>query len=386
VKKEIFVQHLIKTFLLFLFCASPVMAKGQVKIRLFSEKQPSSTLFAVTKGSYTFESYNGERSQLREGDYLVISLSNEKLGVKNGTAPAFYCDSISLVSNEEGGRFTLRINGQSPERRRYSGNLGCKPDMGTMVFINQVDIEEYVAGVVRAEGGPGRDKEYIKTQAILARTYLYKYIDKHIIDGFDLCDDTHCQAYFGITDDTSIVQAVEATKGMVIIDADSVPILAAFHSNCGGETARSEDVWLTGLPYLTKKTDPHCRSSNNALWEKTIPLGTWVEYLKNKGYNGTNINELNFTQTTRKPKYVAGEFSFPLTTIRTDFGLRSTFFSIKVRDDKIVISGKGYGHGVGLCQEGAMQMALKGYSYEDIIEFYYTGATISKVFKKETKQ
>ena len=75
------------------------MAKGQVKIRLFSEKEPSSTLFAVTKGSYTFESYNGERSQLREGDYLVISLSNEKSGVKNGTAPAFYCDSISLISN-----------------------------------------------------------------------------------------------------------------------------------------------------------------------------------------------------------------------------------------------------------------------------------------------
>ena len=108
--------------------------------------------------------------------------------------------------------------------------------------------------------------------------------------------------------------------------------------------------------------------------------------MKNKGYNGTNINELNFTQTTRKPKYVAGEFSFPLTTIRTDFGLRSTFFSIKVRDDKIVISGKGYGHGVGLCQEGAMQMALKGYSYKDIIEFYYTGATISNVFKTEAKQ
>jgi stage II sporulation protein D len=364
----------------------PVMVKGQVKIRLFSEKYPSSTLFTVAKGSYTFESYNGEQSQLKEGDYLVVSLSNKKLGIKNGTDPAFYCDSISLVSNEEGGRFTLRINSQSPERRTYSGNLVCKPDMETMVFINQVDIEEYIAGVVRAEGGPGRDREYVKTQAILARTYLYKYIDKHIIDGYNLCDNTHCQVYMGITNDTSIIKAVEATKGMVIIDADSIPILAAFHSNCGGETAGSEDVWLTSLPYLAKKIDPYCTSSNNAVWEKILPLNTWVEYLKDKGYNGTNVNDLNFTQSTRVPEYVAGEFSFPLTTIRTDFGLRSTFFSLKVSGDKIVISGKGYGHGVGLCQEGAMQMALKGYNYEDIIEFYYTGATISKVFKTEIKE
>ena len=370
-------------FISIIFLCIPVVAEGQVRIRLFSEKNPSSTLFTVTKGNYILESFNGETSKLEEGDYLVITLSNGKLGIKNGTDPAFLGDSLSLTSTDEQCRFSLRINGELPERRYYSGSLGCRPDMGTMIFINNVDAEDYVAGVVRAEGGPGKHQEYIKTQAILARTYLYKYIDKHIIDGYNLCDGTHCQVYKGTTDDESILSAVQETKGLVIIDTDSLPILAAFHSNCGGETARSEDVWLTRLPYLTNKIDPYCVESNNATWETSIPLDTWVDYLMEKGYRGTNYNELNFSQPNRVSNYTAGNFSYPLTTIRNDFGLRSTFFSVKLSGDKVILNGRGYGHGVGLCQEGAMEMAIKGHTYEEIIEFYYTDVKISKEFKTD---
>ena len=372
-----------RTLIVALFLWIPLLADCQVRIRLFSDKYPTSTLFTVTKGNFILESYNGGTINLKEGDYVVISLSNGKLGIKNGAAPAYLCDSLSINSYGEQGRFSLRLNGESSDRRYYTGDLVCRPDMGTMVFINNVDPENYVAGVVRAEGGPGKHQEYIKTQAILARTYLYKYIDKHIIDGYNLCDGTHCQVYRGFTEDQSILNAVEATKGMVIIDADSLPILAAFHSNCGGETSRSEDVWLTSLPYLTGKTDPYCTTSNNATWETTIPLDTWLGYLRVKGYEGINNEELIFTQSNRKSKYTAGDFSFPLSTIRTDFNLRSTFFSLKVLGDKVILTGRGYGHGVGLCQEGAMAMANKGHNFEEIIEFYYTGVKISTEFKTE---
>ncbi len=381
-----YVHTIIRIILMIVFLCASKVTEGQVRIRLFSEKYPTTTLFTVSKGSFTLESYKGDVSILKEGDYVVITLSDGKLGIKNGSSPAYRSDSLSLTSVGEQSRFNLRINGKSPERRYYSGDLTCRPDMGTMVFINNVDPEEYVAGVVRAEGGPGKHQEYLKTQAILARTYLYKYIDKHIIDGYNLCDGTHCQVYQGITDDESILTAVNSTKGMVIIDADSLPILAAFHSNCGGETARPEDVWLTSLPYLTSKTDPYCTSSNNSTWETSLPLDTWISYLRDKGYSGKSNNELNFIQTDRQTKYTAGDFSFPLTTIRNDLRLRSTFFSVEVSGDKVILSGKGYGHGVGLCQEGAMVMAINGYTYEDIIEFYYSGVKIATQFKTTPKE
>jgi len=365
-----------RIILVLLVLVTNLAINAQIRIRLYSDKYPTSTIFTVTSGSYILKSYNGAGEELGKGDYLVITLTNGRLGIKHGDSPAYLCDSLLLSEGAEGSLFSLRVNGQFPVKRDYSGVLECRPDMGTMVFINIVDIEEYIAGVVRAEGGLNRHPEYIKTQAIIARTYMYKYIDKHLLDGYNLCDGTHCQVFHGITGEKTIIGAVNATKGLIIVDTDSVPILAAFHSNCGGETAPSEDVWLTRLPYLKKVVDPHCTTSPNAEWQVTIPLLTWLDYLADKGYYGTDNNALNFAQNERVTDYKAGDFSFPLTRIRSDFGLRSTFFSVEIAGNDVIISGKGYGHGVGLCQEGAMAMANKGQTFEQIIKFYYSGVSI----------
>ena len=132
----------------------------------------------------------------------------------------------------------------------YSGDLQCFPDLGTLVLINISDIEKYISGVVRAEGGTGKNLEYFKTQAIIARTYMYKYFDKHTADRYNVCDNTHCQAFNGLSSDSLLNEAALETKGLVILDKDSTLIISAFHSNCGGETSSSEDVWLSGQPYL----------------------------------------------------------------------------------------------------------------------------------------
>ena len=88
------------------------------------------------------------------------------------------------------------------------------------------------------------------------------------------------------------------------------------------------------------------------------------------------VTMLNFSQITRLSDYRVGTFSIPLMEIRTDLGLRSTFFSVKVEGDSVILNGRGYGHGVGLCQEGAMAMASKGFDFKKIIEFYYKGVVI----------
>jgi stage II sporulation protein D len=235
--------------------------------------------------------------------------------------------------------------------------------------------------VVEAEGGPGKNIGYFKTQAVIARTYMYKYFDKHIADRYNLCDNTHCQAYNGITTDSVIVRAALETAGLVILAPDSTLIISAFHSNCGGETSPSQNVWLTGQPYLKKVVDPYCQSSRNAVWQKKIALNEWTGYLKRMGYTGNtgDVSLFNFLQTSRSGYLNTGTFSLPLQQIRKDMDLRSTFFSVSVEGDSVILKGRGYGHGVGLCQEGAMVMASKGFDYKQIIDFYYTGVLISNI-------
>jgi stage II sporulation protein D len=230
-----------------------------------------------------------------------------------------------------------------------------------------------------AEGGTRRNSEYFKTQAIIARTYMYKYFDKHIPYRYNVCDNTHCQAFNGLSSDTVLNKAVMETRGLVILDKDSSLIISAFHSNCGGETSSSDDVWLSDQPYLKSISDPYCQASKSARWQKSISIDQWVNYLRKSGFNGKVDDplKLNFSQESRLTNYQTGSFTLPLRTIRSDFNLRSTFFSVFIKGDSVLLNGRGYGHGVGLCQEGAMVMAVKGFNYKQIINFYYTDVIIT---------
>lgn len=363
------------------FILFPLLISGQVRIRIFAAYTPESAVFTVTEGEYEIKPFAGNPILITKGDIIIISKFNGKIALRTRTGSGIICDSLLFSGKRDINKFSLRVNGINPVRQFYSGDLQCLPDFGTLLFINICDNESYIAGVVRAEGGLGKDPEYFKTQAIIVRTYLYKYFDKHFADRFNLCDNTHCQAFNGFTTDTLITRAAVETKGLVILGPDSSLIISAFHSNCGGETSPSEDVWLTSQPYLRKITDPYCLNSRNALWQKSMSAGDWTSYMKKNGYTGpeSDFSLLNFSQSSRKKDYNPGSFSIPLRKIREDMNLRSSFFSVTAEGDSVILNGKGYGHGVGLCQEGAMVMASSGYNYKQIIEFYYTGVRITDI-------
>ena len=199
---------------------------------------------------------------------------------------------------------------------------------------------------------------------------MYKYFDKHIQDKYNLCDNTHCQAFNGLSSDSLLNEAAIETRGLVILAKDSTLIISAFHSNCGGETSSSEDVWLSDQPYLKSVTDPYCITSRSATWQKSYSRSDWLTYIKKSGLDEkmTDLLALNFFQEHRLADYKTASFRIPLRTIRSDLNLRSTFFSVFAIGDSVILKGKGYGHGVGLCQEGAMVMAAKGFRYRDIIQ------------------
>ncbi|HEX2970527.1 MAG TPA: SpoIID/LytB domain-containing protein [Bacteroidales bacterium] len=369
----------LKTFLLVTILLTGGLSYGQIKIRLFADRKPETLFFSVTGGKYLMYDFIGDTIRLAKGDIVVISDFNGKLGVKPRNVSGFFSDSLIIEALEGDASFYLKAD--NSEKRFYSGDLKVVADLNTILIINSCDEEKYIEGVVIAEGGGGRNTEYFKTQAILARTYLYKYRNKHLIDGYNLCDGIHCQAYDGLCTDSVVSRATMSTKGLVILDSDKNLIISAFHSNCGGQTASSEDVWLTSVPYLRSVKDPYCVSSRNSAWQRTYNADEWMNMIHRLSHTSAEINasDIGYQQENRTTDYKAGQISIPFRNIRSELNLKSAYFSVLPDSNKILLKGRGYGHGVGLCQEGAIVMAAKGFSYMQIINFYYFGVSIADI-------
>jgi len=354
----------------------------QISIRLYASLKPESAIFTPLSGSYMLEIPGRISIVIPAGEPVLIYKSGDRIVVKTRTAQGLQVDSVRLRSTETS-MFSLTIPGTASEKRHYEDNLFCRNNNGIFLLLNESTVEKIIPGIVRTEGGASRHSEFYKTQAIITRTFAYRNIEKHMSDGYNLCDDVHCQAYHGVTVDSAIRAAVELTADIVITGRDSVLILAAFHSNCGGETASAAETWVADLPYLKKIADPYCLTARSAEWSTTITVDSWKSFLLKSGYDG-NINEnslLIFSQQGgRKPFFAPNDsLKVPVTAIRTEFALRSSFFSFAPSGSALTIKGRGYGHGVGLCQEGAMVMATKGNTFEEIISFYYSGVQLMMV-------
>jgi stage II sporulation protein D len=202
-------------------------------------------------------------------------------------------------------------------------------------------------------------------------------MDRHRSEGFFLCDGTHCQAYKGkSTLNPQILEAVEETTGMIAADYNYRLITAAYHSNSGGQTQRARDVWLQDLDYLQSVIDPYSLHQPHSKWQDTISFSDWKAYLLKNGMKSVERipDEIIYVEQMRRKKYfVLDHDSLAMTKIREDWGLKSAFFDMFPEGDSVLIWGKGYGHGVGMSQEGAMKMARDGFLYTDILQFYFTG-------------
>jgi len=250
----------------------------------------------------------------------------------------------------------------------------------TLRLVNCIQADNYVAAVAESEGGAYQTIEFYKAQTVIARTYAYQNKGKHTAEGFDLCNTTHCQAYnHRCLYDNKIIDAAQTTTNQVIVDENNKLINAVFHSNCGGMTANSEDSWNSHLPYLRSVADPYCTSSLNSKWKKDISLQLWKEFLLRYGFSSEEISvssNLTLNQSNRKRSFILNNDSLPLFHFREEFNLKSTFFEAKVAGANVHLEGRGFGHGVGMCQEGAMKMAVSGKLYTEIIEHYYTNVKI----------
>ncbi len=317
---------------------------------------------------------------LKKNDIINLSVSDGFIKVQG--IERFFGLYTELVIEGHLSRNTMRIKSVIPgkDARLYPDNFHLKVKDQTLQLVNRVSSPRYIAGVVEAEGGPSAPFEYYKAQVLLCRTYVQGHLHKHRDDGFQLCDGVHCQAYHGIAQHNDLIPlAVEETGSEVVVDFQGKLITAAYHSNCGGQTVNSEHVWVQALSYLQSIEEHYCLSSPNARWESEISLNEWLIYLQNQGINLNDTlgnEEIAFIQKQRKQFYIFKNDSLELKRVRSDWKLKSTFFDLISIDETVFLDGKGYGHGVGLCQEGAMSMARNGYNYREIIQHYYKDVKI----------
>ena len=172
------------------------------------------------------------------------------------------------------------------------------------------------------------------------------------------------------------------------MDKEGKLISALFSANCGGQTNNSEDVWSSKVPYLRSRKDEYCIDQRQASWDKTIDVQDFKNLLKENRISLPSkmaVSSFAFKQAERLKFYTINKQQIKLTTIRYGLHLRSTFFEIVPKGNKLIFHGRGYGHGVGMCQEGAMNMAKKGKKYDEIIKYYYQDVRIKSLKKIRDK-
>ncbi|MBE7383781.1 MAG: SpoIID/LytB domain-containing protein [Leptolyngbya sp. SIO1E4] len=265
--------------------------------------------------------------------------------------------------------------------RWYRGRVLVTSTGSGVTAINHVDIEHYLYSVVGGEMPTSWPLEALKAQAVAARSYVLYQRQRGRNPAYDVGDTTSWQVYGGLADEASSTQtAVEATRDQVLTHGGQI-IEAVFHSSSGGHTENVEDVWSRPIPYLRGVQD----------FDAGAPVYQWVETLSLDEFDRRvpNIGLLrNATPQRTTPRgrvqemHLEGNLGSRVISgndLRNALNLRSTLFSIAISGDTVQIIGRGFGHGIGMSQWGAHNMAQQGYSYQQILGHYYQGAQLATV-------
>jgi stage II sporulation protein D (peptidoglycan lytic transglycosylase) len=342
---------------------------------------------------------DGEKSLalINPGNSVSISNSEDEINL-NVEGKKFKGNEFLLISTKP--ESSINFNGNY-----YKGSLKIVSDGTEIRVINILSLEEYLKGVIPNEMPVGKGTEYydaLKAFTICARTYTISKLKENKAS-FDVFSDTRDQVYGGCSLENNVINnLVEDTRGL-ILTYDGVPAMTLYHSTCGGYTENVKNVFpKIDAPYLKGIKDgnePFCSISPKFTWTEEFTEQTFIQRLASSGYidnsdysiTGININSLfksgrinemeinlvNDVNSLKTIKLYGNNIRYVIRTADNKSILESNNFKIKKDSDGIIqIIGKGYGHGVGLCQWGALEQSKEGKSYEEILSFYYPGTKI----------
>jgi stage II sporulation protein D len=287
--------------------------------------------------------------------------------------------------------------GATASTRRERGESLVRVHLVSENVTRSISLEDYVRGVVAAEGSTETEVEALKALAIASRTYALKNLHRHERDGYDFCTTTHCQRFrtSASTTETSaaIVEAVARTRGEVLRGSDAQTADAYFSASCGGATANLSALWgKTAPPYLRGVRDDSCAAEPHATWADKISETQLLKALNSDERTriGNRLDRISILRTdaSGRAEVIAIDGSRRLIVKGWDFKiivgralgwnlLKSSRFKVEHTATNFIFRGSGFGHGLGLCQEGAHVMAERGASYRQILDKYFPGTGVA---------
>lgn len=298
-------------------------------------------------------------------------------------------------------------SGQAPRAGLPTGAPAAPAELrvgvtaGGPLSIRTVPLERYVEAVVLSEfapasGEPDTVERMLEVQAVITRTYAIGQLGRHAREGYDVCDKTHCQLFQPGRLTTSrwagqAADAVRQTKSEVLW-FDGAPALAVYHADCGGRTSAAADVWGGTLrPYLVSRADDGPAAGAHASWRYDATRGDVASALNGdsrtrvgRRFDGIEIVERDSAGRAERIALHGTEERL----VRADalrevlsraFGarsIRSTWFEVRREQERMVFEGRGFGHGVGLCQAGALARIRAGARLSSILERYFPGTKL----------
>lgn len=335
----------------------------------------------------------GGKATVQTGSSKTITLAANTAAAIRWQDGAFLVGREKLRSEVLVIRPAAKAGELSLDGRRYRGALELRHKSGGLTAVNIVPVDGYLRSVVPEEMPVDWPAEAIKAQSVAARSFALASRGRHAGEGYDLCTTTHCQLYTGTTAEKSASNAaIKATRGEVLTYGGK-PIEALFHTDSGGMTENSEDVWGSHVPYLRAAKDTPAKTMP---WTKAISRADLERKLAAKGHDIGKVRSLVLSPLaigrsakdrtasgrvkTMTVKGTKGTATLSGTTWCSLLGLKSTLFDAKLAKDMVTFTGYGSGHGLGISQWGAERMAAKGASYAEILHHYYTGTKMQQLY------
>lgn len=336
-----------------------------------------------TSGSITLE---GEGLNIHQGPNQAIPMPRGRALIKP-RKDGVWVEGVGIIP--KGSRIENRVGPIRIGKKEYPGILELHEEEGRLLLVNEVDLERYVQGVVAAELPASWGLEAKKAQAVAARTYAIMQ-QNNSTRAYDLESTVNDQVYSGRPADSSSRAAVTTTHGEVLSRGGHL-VSAWYHSACAGQTEVPDNVWPERASNGNASVKcGFCGQVGRKLWTVNISPDELLEALKSNGDKATQVTGLHIRERS-----LSGRVS--LLDLVTDQGairlrgnrfrellgwnrVRSTRFESKVEGNGFEISGRGAGHGVGMCQWGARTMAASDHDYQDILGHYYPGAGLTRIY------
>lgn len=330
-----------------------------------------------------FRAFDAQGRRVLQGDGLKGSeIAVSDRGIRIGSQN-ISTDAVTFVS--EGA--SLKVEGKA---YRHAVTFVRGTDK-SLTAVNELPIEDYLTGVLPMEVQANWPAEALKAQAVAARTYaLFRKLQTEG-HAYDVTSDVSSQVYGGQDKENPLTtQAVRATEGQVLLRSGKL-FPAFFHSTCGGHTSAAETVWrILPNPALMGTTCDFCRGSKHYEWKESFSAQAIEEALTRHGVPVKKIQRLDFRDRDASGRYAAVEVHHAGGRERISsndfriwldpFRFKSTLIdSVTPSSGGFEFRGKGWGHGVGMCQYGARQLASLGYNYRQILAYYFPGAEVRKV-------